>query len=81
MLIERTIVDQIEIKQDGVIFLKELNQIIRDDLVISSSPHRTTFTPDMSLNDIPELVKPIATLTWTKEIIESYNEFMKKTRV
>lgn len=72
LLEKRKVLDQIEVKKDGHIFMKELNQIVDDGQVVSSVPHRTVFTPDMSIDDLPSEVKPYAKIAWTPEIIAAY---------
>jgi hypothetical protein len=72
MLEKRKVLDQIEIKADGHIFMKELNQILDNGVVVSSIPHRSVFTPDMKINDLPEAVKPYAQLSWTQEVVAAF---------
>jgi hypothetical protein len=72
MLTKQKVLDQIEVKADGHIFMKELNQILDDGKIISSIPHRSVFTPDMSINDLPDVVKPYAQLSWSSEVIAAY---------
>ena len=80
MLEKRKVLDQIEVKADGHIFMKELNQIVDDGQVVSSIPHRSVFTPDMSIDDLPNEVKPYAQLSWTAEIKAAY-EAKKQERL
>lgn len=80
MLEKRKILDQIEVKSDGHIFMKELNQILDDGEVASSVPHRSVFTPDMVINDLPDVIKPYAQLSWTPEIVAAY-EAKKQERL
>ncbi len=72
MLLKQKVLDQIEVKKDGHIFVKELNQILDDGVVVSSIPHRSVFTPDMNIDDLPEIVKPYAQLSWTPEVVLAY---------
>lgn len=72
MLEKRKVLDQIEVRVDGHIFVKELNQIVDDGQVINSTPHRSVFTPDMSIDDLPQEVKPYAQLAWTQEVKAAY---------
>jgi hypothetical protein len=72
MLEKRKVLDQIEVKSDGHIFMKELNQILDNGQIVSSIPHRSVFTPDMNIDDLPNVVKPYAQLSWTAEIKAAY---------
>jgi hypothetical protein len=71
-LTERKILEQIEIKEDGVIFVKELNQILKDNTVVSSSPHRSVFNPGDDVSSAPSKAQQAAQLFWTPEVIEAY---------
>jgi len=72
MLEKRKVLDQVEVKSDGHIFIKELNQILDAGQIVSSIPHRSVFTPDMNIDDLPEIVKPYAQLSWTQEVIAAF---------
>lgn len=72
MLEKRKVLDQIEVKANGHIFMKELNQILDNGVVVSSIPHRSSFSPDMSIADLPDAVKPYAQLAWTPEVVAAF---------
>ncbi len=78
---ERRIVDKIEVDSNGVIFLKELDQILRDGVVISSSIHRTGFGPNVEIESLPEIIKPYASLAWTEEVIQSYKQRLESVEI
>jgi hypothetical protein len=80
MLEKRKVLDQIEVKSDGHIFMKELNQILDNGQIVSSIPHRSVFTPDMAIADLPNEVKPYAQLSWTADIKAAY-EAKKQERL
>lgn len=73
MLEKRKILDQIEVKANGVIFIKELNQVLEDGKVISSIPHRSSVDPlqDVS-NHEHQMVKDAAAAHWTPELKAAY---------
>jgi hypothetical protein len=73
MLEKKTILEQLEVKPNGVIFVKELNQIIDDGKIISSIPHRYSVTPCDNISESPyESLKIIAKALWTKKIKADY---------
>jgi hypothetical protein len=72
MLEKRKRIGQVEIQDDGVIFLKEYNEILDDGKVISSVPHRSVYYPDMELDQVPDAVKPYAQLKWSNEVKQAY---------
>lgn len=77
MLEKRKVIDQIEITSNGIIFLKEQNQILENGVVISSIPHRTPFEPDMDSALLPDEVKPYAQLKWTPTVVNEYKQKKK----
>lgn len=47
MLVERTIIDQIEICHDGVVRIRFAIQILKDGEIISNNWHRTAIPPEV----------------------------------
>jgi len=73
MLEKRTILDQIEVKANGVIFIKELNQILDNGIVISSIPHRSSVCPlDDVSNHKYQMVKDAAAVHWSQTVKDAY---------
>ena len=73
MLEKRKILDQIEVKANGVIFIKELNQIVENGIVISSIPHRTSVCPLDDVSNSPyQMVKDAAAVHWTQACKDAY---------
>ena len=74
MLEKVKVLDQVEVRSNGVIFIKELNQIIDNGIVISSVPHRSSVSPlDDVSNHEYQMVRDIAAAAWTPQIIANYN--------
>ncbi len=77
MLEKRKILDQIEIKSNGVIFIKELNQIIDNGNIISSIPHRSSVCPlDDVSNHEHQMVRDAASAHWTQSVKDAYAAFL-----
>lgn len=73
MLTEIKILDQIEVKPNGVIFIKEYNQILRDGVIISSVPHRSSVCPLDDVSNSPyQMVKDAAAVHWTQSVKDAY---------
>ena len=73
------VLDHVEVSEDGTIFVKELNQIKENEIVISSIPHRSSYTPGSNMDDVKiERVKAIAKAVWTADVIEAYKDKLKK---
>lgn len=78
MITERKILDQVEIKANGVIFIQEFNQVLKDGVVIFSECHRTSVCPidDVSSHE-HDLVRETAAAVWTPERKKDYEDFHK----
>ena len=77
-LIEKTIVDKIEVLESNSIQVRTANIIDKDGVEISRTFHRHVLAPgdDVSLEDVK--VQSIANAIWTQEIIEEYLELKNK---
>lgn len=73
MLEKRKVLEQIEVKANGVIFIKEFNQIVENGVVISSIPHRSSVCPldDVSISPY-QMVKDAAETHWTQAVKDAY---------
>jgi len=71
-LIEKQIVDKIEVLEYNIIQIRTVNIIEKDGNEIAKSYSRKVLSPgdDVSNEDIK--VQSIANLLWTNEVIESY---------
>jgi len=71
-LSETKTIDKIEILETGVIQVREATRIIRDDVQIAETYHRWSFAPGDDVSEMPDNVKAIAKVTWTKDVIAAY---------
>lgn len=74
MLEERTIVDKIEILQNGTVQVREANQIVKDGAVISQNFHRYVVTPGSDYSEKDEKVRAICDTVHTEEVITAYGQ-------
>ena len=81
MLEKRKVLDKIEVQSDGVIFMKELNQILDDGKIVSSIPHRTVYTPSMNINKLPEEIKPYAQIKWTEDVVSAFKAKLESINI
>ena len=65
-------IDQITIDYDGVILLRTNNVIIDNGIQVSQSYSRSSLYPGQDLTGQPSNVVSIANITWTPEVISSY---------
>jgi len=71
-LTEETIVDKIEVVENGSVQVRTATVIKRDDVEINRSFHRHVLAPGDDLTDQDARVSAIATATWTDDVITAY---------
>jgi len=71
-LTEETIVDKIEVVENGSVQVRTATVIKRDDVEINRSFHRHVLVPGSDLTDQDARVSAIATATWTDEVVAAY---------
>lgn len=65
MLTEIREIDKIEVMtESGIILVREVIKIMRDDVEIARNYHRTSYDPTRDINTLPEKVKAIAQVVW-----------------
>ena len=73
-LTEETIVDKIEVIENGSLQVRTATVIKKDDVEINRSFHRHVLAPGDDLTDQDTRVSAIANVTWTDEVITAYQE-------
>ena len=71
-LTKETVVDKIEVTENGIILYREATRIMEDGNQISQTYHRTSLTPGQYLTDQPANVVAIAQAAWTAEVVAAY---------
>lgn len=72
MLTEETVIDQIMINEDGAVFVRHRNRILRDGLEIASSYHRTSYEPAADVSAADAKVQTVAAVVWTKTVKDAW---------
>lgn len=73
MLEKKTVLDQIEVKSDGLIFVKELIQITENGNLLTQTVHRFPLEPGADVSEVPyPMVQNAVAVHWTSEVIETY---------
>lgn len=80
-LSEQSIVDKIEVIENGSLQVRTANVILRDDEEISRSFHRHVLPPGSDLSGEDERVAAVATATWTDEVVADYEKSQRNTGV
>lgn len=70
---ETKIVDQITVIEDGAVFYREATRVLREDVEIAKTYHRSSLTPGQDLTGVPDNVAAICNIVWTPEVIAAYN--------
>jgi len=73
-LIEKTIIDRIEILENNTIQVREATIITKDDQELTRTYHRYVLAPDQDISDKNDKIKVIANAIWTDEVIAAYKE-------
>jgi len=76
-LTETKNIDQITVTENGIILYREATRILKDGQQVAQTFHRTSLTPDQSLEGQPAQVVAIAIAAWTPEVITAYKAAME----
>jgi hypothetical protein len=71
-LSKETVVDKIEVLENGCVQVRQANRIMEDGKIISSSYHRSVVSPGQDYSDKPAQVQAICAVTHTAEVIAAY---------
>jgi hypothetical protein len=79
-LIEKTIIDKIEITENNCIQVRTANVIEKNGTEITRVFHRHVIAPIDDISNEDEKVKSIANAIWTPEVIEEYKKMIIDTK-
>jgi hypothetical protein len=72
MITKETVVDEITVKENGIVLYREATRIIEDGKVLTQTYHRTSLTPGQDLEGQPANVVAICDVAWTPEVVSAY---------
>jgi len=72
MITKETVVDEITVKENGIVLYREATRIIEDGKVLTQTYHRTSLTPGQDLEGQPANVVAICNVAWTPETVSAY---------
>ena len=75
-LTKETVVDKIEVLENGTLQVRTAIRVLEDGEVLSSSFHRHVLTPGEDTANEDAKVVAIATATWTTAVISAYNDMI-----
>jgi hypothetical protein len=73
-LTKQTVIDKIEVTENGVVQVRQATRIIEDGVQLSQSYHRWTIAPGQNYSDQDAKVKAICDAAHTEAVIEAYEE-------
>jgi hypothetical protein len=71
-LIERRVVDLVEVLEKGQLQIREANLIEKDGVVIAKTFHRYVLSPGDDVSDKEQKIQNIAAAVWTPEVISAF---------
>ena len=77
-LLEKSIIDKIEVTEINSIQIRRANIIEKDGVEITRNFHRHVITPIDDISNEDEKVKLIANAIWTNEVIAKYKQDLEK---
>jgi hypothetical protein len=80
-LIEKTIIDKIEVLQSNSIQVRTANIIEKDGLEISRTFHRHVVNPSNDISGEDAKVQAVANAVWTEEIIAAYLQSQNQNQI
>ena len=72
-----TVVDQITVEQNGVIFFREAISITENNIELSKTYQHTSLTPAQDLTGVPDNVVAICNTVWTDEVKTAYRAMIE----
>lgn len=70
---KETVIDMVEVLENGVLQVREATRILEDGVVLSQSFHRKVLVPGQDVSGEAQKVQDIAAATWTQAVIDAYN--------
>jgi hypothetical protein len=72
MFTETKVIDQIIVTENGIVLYREATRILKDDVEVSKTYHRSSLTPAQDLTGVPSNVVAICNTAWTDAVIAAY---------
>jgi hypothetical protein len=79
-LTKQTVIDKIELTENGVVQVRQATRIIEDGNQLSQSYHRWTIAPGQDYSDQPDNVKAICAVAHTPAAIAAYEAQIEASR-
>jgi hypothetical protein len=80
-LTKETVVDKIEVLENGTLQVRTATRVLEDGEVLSSSFHRHVLTPGSDTSSEDAKVVAITNATWTADVVTAYNDSVAEATV
>jgi predicted regulator of Ras-like GTPase activity (Roadblock/LC7/MglB family) len=77
-ILEKNIIDVIEILENNTIQIRNANIIEKDGVEIARTYHRHSLSPGDDVSNEDARVQAIANAIWTDEVVNAYKELIAK---
>ena len=75
-LTKETVVDKIEVLENGTLQVRSATRVLEDGEVLSSAFHRHVLHPGADTSNEDAKVVAIANATWTTDVVTAYNDMI-----
>ena len=72
MALTETFAYKVEVNEDRSLGVRRADIVLKDDVKIARSYHRTAFVPGSDVSDQPQEVRRIAAAVWTDAVVAAY---------
>lgn len=80
-LTKETVVDKIEVVENGTVQVRQATRIMENGEQISQSFHRWTIAPGQDYSDQPDNVKAICAATHTPEVVAKFKAELEANKL
>ena len=78
---ETKVIDQITVAEHSIVYFREATRILKDDVEVSKTYHRSSLTPGQDLTGQNAKVVAVCNAVWTEEVIAAYQAYMAARQV
>ena len=78
---ETKVIDQITVAEHSIVYFREATRILKDDVEVSKTYHRSSLTPGQDLTGQNAKVVAVCNAVWTEEVIAAYQSYMAAQQV
>ena len=77
---EISVIDKIEILEDGQIQVRRADRVLKDGHIIANTYHRHVLAPGDTVTDTDERLVAVANAVWTKDALDKFKKAKAKPK-